>query len=532
MKQSKYGPFLNVLNKKQFYLFHSLLLFIILILFLPNVKDYLIFASIDTLLTILLFVIESRLFAMTFKEIEPMLSILTSTNDANFNDQFYQQAKRYPFNRTIFLGAVLLVKFSLTLVLLIYYLQDTPGHSHSVAAFVMIALMLVILISNEVFYIILKYISKYLRQHKRSTNSSLLSTSHPYQKILLNYSPLYISLTLSVLITINIFSNKSFSSIQFYVCTLLVNLILIATISKILMIQKNIKESESEFIQSQFQHLLSNNASNEFLPIIKTPLISELSTLYDNILFRIQSYEQEVSFWHLKKTEKTRHNVLADISSLLVHDLSSSTHVIAYCLEALTTKNTELSENKFIEKAIKNNNRSADLIKSIRSYIREPMNEEVTNITDCMKNVEQIVNLEIISENGKTEIEIPEESELSSPIPKYQLQHIFYTILKVLLNVSEDFISPIQISMQQQLNQVGPVCKIEFRNSSFIMTPDEFETKTSLSHLFNEHSDQIKQMMDLRLTKRLVEKHGGKLQISGSEDAYNKFLLEIPTTEC
>ncbi len=261
------------------------------------------------------------------------------------------------------------------------------------------------------------------------------------------------------------------------------------------------------------------NANLISLPLHSSPLLATFEKTFNSLTKRIAVSEQQLRNLVFQESEKSRYQVLGEISGLIAHDLSAPLHVTQYCINEIKEKNLGADAHKYIEQMGMNVTQAIELISSLRARLKN--SPEAGDRADFNETHQHIIRLlgTQFSARAVQRIAInldPRVATLNLAIPRMDLMQILDNIYRNgIRNLLENRIASPTINIWNH-GQEGDRVKIVIADNGTGLSLKKFNELTDESHAMQMNSGRG---LGLKLTRRLIEQYGGQLSLLESNSS-------------
>lgn len=262
--------------------------------------------------------------------------------------------------------------------------------------------------------------------------------------------------------------------------------------------------------------------------VTATPIIGpdgkvvEVIEIYRDVT--AQKMTSEAAALHTRELEAAnRFNVL--FTDILSHDLRNPMAVIKGCESTLADGETDDKRASLHEMMERNIRRVEGMIENASKYTRLRGMEEIERQSIDLAGLlrETVENLRSAWETKSISIAGPGEGEYPAPVSPL-MEDVFQNLLSNAINYS-----PEKSRIEIAIADVDGGRRVSFSDAGPGI-PDE--SKEMIFARFQRLGDErVKgQGLGLAIVKRIVELHGGKVQVEDNPGGGSTFIVEIPTT--
>lgn len=511
-----------------------------MILFRPSFKEIIVAMIIDIVAYLILLPTEKKIFSKIFPDSKIYFPQIQYNKIEKLNgsklQSFYHSFIKFPARRAIFSYCLNLFKVIPSgLVIILYWERNISLLNHSLLyiIFQIVIIAYFCAISYIEFH---EFISNEIKKlHEKFNWDHLfrrIKIEHNRKEFYLQEYIGLIALILSsifLVTSITILSKREYFNPWEIVFLVVPSLILMARLYfvKRTYFWNGLLSIIDLFKDINYFDNLNKKSSRPSLPLPTSTILSDFSVTFNNLSERLRIKEQEVSRWILYESEQGRFKSIGEISSLIAHDLSGPLNTIHYCVEELNEKSTE--KNKYLEHLLINSERSIELIQSLKALLKNPIS---TN-TNSKPSMAHSYVLRILQAELRDEVINPTNfsfdknlEEIKLNISQRDLVHIIYNLYK---NSVENIINKkkeIPLIQMQLESETKKLVKIIIKDNGTGMSLEEFQLMTSMNLLISNSS--FKKGLGLRLTRNMIERSGGKLNLlPGKNGDGTTFLLTM-----
>jgi signal transduction histidine kinase len=254
--------------------------------------------------------------------------------------------------------------------------------------------------------------------------------------------------------------------------------------------------------------------SNKRLPVFSSPELTIFARTFNQLAERIEESERELSSYLAGQIERSRYQILGEVSGLLSHDLAAPLTSIRFCIESIIENPQKAAHPKYQENLKSSLDRALSLIHSLRSYLKDPQHSHgKATFRDTHNYVlnflryqfpeaafDQIFTVDLSQEEAARELTLSRSNLI------LLLQSFYSSSLNDLFshNVKEP-----EIEIFLATTADGQGLEITLRDNDPGSLPDNVAKAVERT----PRQETLRRLtLGLRLSKRLVEKCGGKLE--------------------
>lgn len=257
----------------------------------------------------------------------------------------------------------------------------------------------------------------------------------------------------------------------------------------------------------------------ETLPLHSSPLIARFEKTFNTLILRLRSYKQELARWTFIRAEESRFRALGEISSLIVHDLSSPLHVIQFCATELKSNPERIRDPRYIKQLVLNGERALELVSSLRAYLKNPVSESLsTPYRNAHEHVVRLLDTQFrATQSEQVEFHVdPNMWDIRFRLSSADLIHLLFNFFKNSIeNYLERFPSTPRIDISLESKTDAEVT-FSVRDFGTGLSPERFEELTGLNFT-PTNTKQSREGLGLRLVRRLVERNEGSIRVATLE---------------
>ncbi len=297
--------------------------------------------------------------------------------------------------------------------------------------------------------------------------------------------------------------------------------------------------ARSSFIQALMElfHQMDRmdfNGDLVTLPSHTSPLLAKFESSYNLLSKRLKLSQRELALVVIEESEKNRYKQLGEMSALIAHDLSGPLHAASYVLNELTESPDSPRRGLYLEKLSANFNRIQQLVTSLKTHGKNPsIAHSETNFMEAHQNVMKLLELQFGPEDFKKARFTcsPELASLTVKIAPLDLVHILDNLYR---NSLENLFShrTHDPQIQVRLQALNPFfIELTISDNGTGLSAAEFEKFISNDQNGVDLKSGSKRGLGLRLTRRLIENHGGQLSIVDQNRPGTSFWLMMPLAQ-
>lgn len=248
------------------------------------------------------------------------------------------------------------------------------------------------------------------------------------------------------------------------------------------------------------------------IPLHTYPLVARPQRSFNLLIRRLWISEQELASLARHEAEKSRYQVLGEMSARLAHDLSGPLHVARFCVNELADQVDPERRKTYLNHLSANVQKAADLVTSLRARLKNP-EENPVGVTyfDAHVHVLRLLEAQFApKEFLQVAIDLdPAVRDLSFRIQRVDLIQILDNLYRNSIQnlLSNRIPSPqLRISL---LERESSRAVMLLSDNGTGLSKEKYEEMT----LNFGSSAQSPGHLGLRLTRRLVETHGGSLSL-------------------
>lgn len=230
---------------------------------------------------------------------------------------------------------------------------------------------------------------------------------------------------------------------------------------------------------------------------------------------------------------------LQQFASVASHDLQEPLRKILIFSTLLKDKHGfELTEDgiTFLDKIIASSDRMKTMILDILNYSRLSKNENIFALTDLKEIVNDVLDdFEIVIKEKKAEIIVEDLPEIE--VNPGQIRQVFQNLISNALKFGKPDKSPvIKISAQvfsesadgQSTSVENDYCMISVKDNGIGFDDIYGEKIFSLFQRLNTKDKYEGSGIGLAVTKKIIDKHKGKITAFGKEEEGSEFIINLP----
>ena len=280
--------------------------------------------------------------------------------------------------------------------------------------------------------------------------------------------------------------------------------------------------------------LRSLDGPQRTLPLQSTRVPGQFAQAVNALSDRIRAHERELSHWIFTRTEEDRLLALAEISALVVHDLSTPLQGVRLAADQANNERSRMQRPECIDNIVLNTARAMELVQSLRSYLRASAPpERGACVGEVYRYVMRILSTRFPEvHSGKVGAQLdPALEALVLEVTKADLIHV---LMNLISNSLEDLLShkvaAPTLALTLDALEAGSA-RISIRDNGSGLSAERFEELTGFA-LLTPSPSATPQSLGLRLVRRLVERQGGSLKVAPPEPGMNgtRFELELRRT--
>lgn len=270
--------------------------------------------------------------------------------------------------------------------------------------------------------------------------------------------------------------------------------------------------------------------SHGTLPLVTSPLLARFQQTVNALSRRLKDHERELSHWVSTRTEEQRFLALAEISALVVHDLSSPLQAIQLAADQAANDRDRNTLPECLGRIHLNSKRALELVNALRTYLRASAPPERGALFgEVYAYVHRILSTRFLgSRFTRINWELdPALESLRLDVSRADLIHVLVNLLansvENLLGKSHD-----QATLRLRLEDLtAERALITIHDNGTGLSPEKFEELTGFALLAARDSGTSRSL-GLRLVRRLVERQGGSLNVAAPEhDSGTRFVLKL-----
>jgi signal transduction histidine kinase len=279
----------------------------------------------------------------------------------------------------------------------------------------------------------------------------------------------------------------------------------------------------------------------------ETPLLSlhtsqELNSMeraFNAMSIRLRENQAELSEWIQYESDQNRYRTLGEVAGLVVHDLGTPLHVIRYCVDELFKASAGGSENPLKPRVERSLEKAMSLIESLRAYLKDGhRGRHSVDFKEAHPYVLRVLSVEFGRSLGDHMLESvitadAEVMKLKFACARLDLIQILDNLYRnALQNMLENRVSDvsIRVSLLGGSDERPGTATLRFEDVGSGLTQEAFEAMTSArvgKGGFKKNAAE--KGLGLRLTRRLVEHLGGKLEVTSEVRSRGAcMLLTLP----
>ncbi|MEW6055683.1 MAG: HAMP domain-containing sensor histidine kinase [Bdellovibrionota bacterium] len=286
-------------------------------------------------------------------------------------------------------------------------------------------------------------------------------------------------------------------------------------------------------LQQLFQTFESLDfGKNDFvIPLHSSSLLARFESTFNALSNRLRAREIELTQWVRYEAEQSRFRALGEISGLIAHDLAGPLHVIQFCTSELTQTNQGGEQGRFLQQLSTNTDRALELVTSLRAYLKNPDSKlQEASLVEAHRYVLQLLNTQYrrhgFNERMTFDLD-PKLNDVVLGISRIDLVHILDNLYKnSVQNILDNAIPHGEIRVKLHRNDRSKLI-LWIQDNGTGLTTERFEEMTA-PVLVSKNTAAPRAGLGLRLTRRLIERNEGRLEVVASDAGRGTvFLLTI-----
>ncbi len=279
-------------------------------------------------------------------------------------------------------------------------------------------------------------------------------------------------------------------------------------------------------LKKVFAHPGKRKNAYDFVPLNTLPSVQHYHKILNELIDQINLSEREMSSWIMNWAEKKRYSELGEIAGLVVHDLINPMHSLDHCARALKELNIP-EASPYLEQIANGIEHSIDLLAHVKDRIRSPAKSKGTaSLRKASEIARRAVEFHFNTASLKgIHFEIHLTDELGAVmIPQLELNQIFINLFtNSIENLLANTISSPEIEVKITFDDTKTVI-LSIRDNGTGMTASDYELASGKQMT----TEQIRQGVGLRLTRRLVEQYAGELTVGkGPTNVGTTYFLRL-----
>lgn len=452
-----------------------------------------------------------------------------------------QQLVEYPRRRANLFAILSILKIIPSFCVVVFYFKHESSMGLHVAKFVGLALLAIAYGYAVTFLDNHKAVSQLIADlHQRydwSRSLSSVKISKSSMGLAQNdYMVLWSVSILALLIELTVILDvDSYSKIMFGFALCWVGGGSMALILNYLQASRSYVYSALDRVFAAFESYDPRSSTYAMLPIHSLDVLARFEKTFNQFSLKLRDNEMELSRWVYDQSEKQRFRTLGEVAALVVHDIANPIHTIGYCADALSSGANPSQNKRYLEIVTQNIDKVKGLIKSLRAFLKRETSDSRCNIIEAHGNVLNLLATQYSSSNfGHIQFKV--DGRLEHFNVRFNMNEMIHVLLNLYSNSIKNFLAngiqdaEIELSLHQ--SEVSFLV-LEVCDNGTGLSPEDFEHLTGYGFYAPKTKDGMaKQGLGLRLTCRLVEQLGGKLQIDEKHYAAGGrgtlYLLKIP----
>lgn len=512
-----------------------------ILVFRPTLLEFLIFFGVDGVAFYINRLTEGKVFQKIYPDTRDYFESIDELKISKMNVQervkLFESLCKFPLRRAVYFYFWAFVKVSPAIGIVTFYWH----RSH--AWWVQFALIVGIVMVNFCYY----YGTVFIESHRFV--SKLISDLHrkfnfadAFRLAEIRYSPsdfqthellslgfmISFVLGLQSVIIISSWNQGPFSVVSQVITVGLMGVVLFL---RIWHLGRNYFIGGLEALFKRFDQIEYKN-SESIVPLSSSGLLAKFEKTFNSLIEKLSTSERELTLLILQETEKSRFRALGEMAALVVHDLSSPLTVVRFCVTELEESPARINDARYMKFLSANVDRAIALIQAIRSRFKAvPTRQDSVPFREGHENVWNLLSTQFY-DSGFSKISVEWDNTLDQLVLKMNqidLTHILDNLYRnAIVNLlKNDVASPmIKLSAKPVSNQA---VKILISDNGTGMNRDRFESLTAMR--FTKTADRdVQSGLGLRLTRRLVELHGGELELVESPELKGTTLSLVVRT--
>lgn len=294
-----------------------------------------------------------------------------------------------------------------------------------------------------------------------------------------------------------------------------------------------------QYLMGSLEELFLNLASftpsggEKLIPLHSVELIGRFEQTFNLLVSKLKHYELELSHWVLHRAEQSRYQAMGEISSLLIHDLGGPLHVLRFCTEHLKTSKMEEFPPKYKEQLVQSSQEAVRLVESFRDFLRAPeTSERDANLSEALESVFHILSVQF-TESRLSSIRFEIDPNLKKSHAAFRRNELIHIFLNLLSNSVSNLLTHSIPSPRIAMNiceEDEEVLHLRIDDNGTGLSKKKFEELTGI-YFPLDSSLTVKTGLGLRLTRRLIERFQGQLDVLETPGVGTSLLLTLPKSQ-
>lgn len=257
-----------------------------------------------------------------------------------------------------------------------------------------------------------------------------------------------------------------------------------------------------------------------------TTLLAQFGRTFNAREERLGAYQRELAALVQYQVEESRYQAIGELSALTVHEMSAPLHVIQFLTRQIEESPDRVKDPEYRRQLSENVAKTVSLLQSLRTHL----SDSVSTKPEATFGVAYEHALQLLAAffQGKGWQKIdwtidPRLSAIGLRITNADLIHILFSLLK--LNLQERA-QGARVTIALSALTEESAC-ITLTSNGAALSPERFEELTALIVTGNR---PLREALEMRLTRGVVERNGGRLRVvPAAEGTSFELLLPVST---
>lgn len=251
------------------------------------------------------------------------------------------------------------------------------------------------------------------------------------------------------------------------------------------------------------------------LALHSSTMLAQFESTFNKLFKKFRIYENKLSQWLTFRAEQNRYHAIGELSSMVIHEMSSPLHIMRFCTEQI--KNNKGTINpRYVDELYKGSHRCHQLILSLRAFLKGSAGREnESEFSELFEHVQRLLKVRYFSKGFKA-VRFHIDEDILSLKPRMSQADLIYTLVNLITYRLDSLINdkvpnPFLEIKLRSINKDRALIGITDNSTS--LQSDVFNETCSFSEPFYNKTNPDRKW-ELVFLRKLVESFQGRLYLS------------------